>query len=228
MNIDDANWYEVLGVEQKSTQGEIKKAYRELAMKYHPDQNPDQTSDEEEQFKAIAFAYSILGDEEKRHLYDTGDFIGLEKQGFTDLETDLLALFHKHFEEWLTMEQEDALFSRAAVGSSPVEVLIDGIREDIKAQISNYKLKIQKQRSFIRMVERFAEISYTHKKQQTQKEIPKLAMNQSVATAESVLANLESELDNGISLLQMTEDFIKDVPKLDKPNPYIQFINSSA
>lgn len=61
--------YKILGVQKNATQDEIKKAYRDLALKYHPDKNPGD-SNAEEKFKTIQSAYDILGDSEKREIYD--------------------------------------------------------------------------------------------------------------------------------------------------------------
>jgi molecular chaperone DnaJ/curved DNA-binding protein len=61
--------YDVLGVDDDASKKEIKKAYRELARKHHPDRNPDDPN-AEEKFKEIQKAYSILSDEEKRQQYD--------------------------------------------------------------------------------------------------------------------------------------------------------------
>lgn len=64
------NYYEVLGVDKNASPDEIKKAYRVLAKKYHPDLN-DHSQEAEEKFKEINEAYSVLSDEEKRNNYDT-------------------------------------------------------------------------------------------------------------------------------------------------------------
>ncbi len=63
------DYYEILGVSKSATPEEIKSAYRKLALKYHPDRNPD-NKEAEEKFKAAAEAYSVLSDPEKRKRYD--------------------------------------------------------------------------------------------------------------------------------------------------------------
>ncbi|MEM7699465.1 MAG: molecular chaperone DnaJ [Verrucomicrobiota bacterium] len=63
------DYYEVLGVSKNAEEAEIKKAYRKLAVKYHPDKNPDDPS-AEEQFKELGEAYEILMDDQKRAAYD--------------------------------------------------------------------------------------------------------------------------------------------------------------
>ena len=67
------DFYDILGVPRTASADEIKKAYRKLAFKYHPDKNPGDKA-AEEMFKKITAAYDVLGDEEKRRQYDNGSF----------------------------------------------------------------------------------------------------------------------------------------------------------
>ena len=71
------DYYEVLGVSKTATEAEIKKAYRKLAMKYHPDYNPGD-KEAEEKFKEINEAHEVLSDPEKRQKYDQFGFAGVD------------------------------------------------------------------------------------------------------------------------------------------------------
>jgi len=63
------DYYEILGVSKNATEAELKKAYRQMAIKYHPDKNPDDKASEEK-FKEAAEAYEVLSNPEKRQRYD--------------------------------------------------------------------------------------------------------------------------------------------------------------
>lgn len=93
--------YGVLGVDRKASADDIKKAYRKLARKYHPDRNPDDAA-AEERFKEVQAAYDILGDPDKRKQYDRGGIFfgtgaprpgggagGFDTSGFGDILSNL-------------------------------------------------------------------------------------------------------------------------------------------
>ena len=74
------DYYEVLGVQKGATKDEIKKGYRKLAVKYHPDKNPG-NKEAEDKFKEATEAYEVLSDDQKRQIYDQYGFAGLEGMG---------------------------------------------------------------------------------------------------------------------------------------------------
>ena len=74
------DYYEVLGVDRNASAEDIKKAYRKLAIKYHPDKNPD-NKEAEEKFKEAAEAYSVLSDADKKARYDQFGHAGVEGAG---------------------------------------------------------------------------------------------------------------------------------------------------
>ncbi len=94
------DYYEVLGVSKSSSEDEIKKSYRKLAMKYHPDRNPDNPQ-AEESFKEASEAYDVLHDPEKRNLYDRYGHEGLQNAGFQGFQgfDDVFSNFGSIFED---------------------------------------------------------------------------------------------------------------------------------
>lgn len=77
-DIKSTDYYKVLGVDKQATDQEIAKAYKKLALKYHPDKNPDNKAEAEENFKRVTEAYEVLHDSEKRKTYDQFGREGLQ------------------------------------------------------------------------------------------------------------------------------------------------------
>jgi len=102
--LTELSYYEILEIERTATQEEIKKAYRKMALKYHPDRNQND-KEAEEKFKLVNEAYQVLSDEKKRAIYDRYGKAGLEGQGFhgfegqnyEDIMDDLSAIFESVF-----------------------------------------------------------------------------------------------------------------------------------
>jgi molecular chaperone DnaJ len=85
------DYYDVLGVGKGASKDEIKKAYRRLAVQFHPDRNPGDKQ-AEDKFKAATEAYEVLADQKKRQAYDQFGFSGLDGMGFG--AHDFSSVFH--------------------------------------------------------------------------------------------------------------------------------------
>jgi molecular chaperone DnaJ len=102
------DYYEVLGVQRNASKEDIKKAYRKLAIQYHPDRNPG-SKEAEEKFKEATEAYEVLADDKKRQTYDQFGFAGIEGMGgaahdfssvfrdFEDIFGDFSGIFDSFF-----------------------------------------------------------------------------------------------------------------------------------
>ncbi len=95
------DYYDILSVSRDAGAEEIKRAYRKLALQYHPDRNPGD-HEAEEQFKEAAEAYEVLRDSEKRQIYDRFGHAGLEGRGFTGFRgfEDIFSSFGDIFEDF--------------------------------------------------------------------------------------------------------------------------------
>lgn len=93
------DYYEILGISHNASSDEIKRAYRQMALKYHPDRNPG-NKEAEEKFKEAAEAYSVLIDSEKRSIYDRFGIDGLRGEGFRGF-TGFNASVFEEFEDIL-------------------------------------------------------------------------------------------------------------------------------
>jgi len=103
------DYYEVLGVQREADQKEIKRAYRKLAMDFHPDRN--KSDDAETKFKEASEAYEVLSDTNKRALYDQHGFAGLKDSGFSGFSgmgvEDIFSSFGDVFGDFFGQQRGD-------------------------------------------------------------------------------------------------------------------------
>ena len=77
----ERDYYEALGVDRNASNADVKKAYRRLAMRYHPDRNPDQVEEAANRFKEVKRAYEVLSNADKRSAYDQFSHAGVDAAG---------------------------------------------------------------------------------------------------------------------------------------------------
>jgi len=115
---DKRDYYDILGVNRNASDEEIKKRYRQLALKYHPDRNPGD-KEAEEHFKEAAEAYEVLRDPEKRQIYDRYGHAGLQGTGFQGFRgfDDIFSSFGDIFEDFFGFGSGSRSRRRARKGS---------------------------------------------------------------------------------------------------------------
>ncbi|XP_047597857.1 dnaJ homolog subfamily B member 7 [Lutra lutra] len=96
------DYYEVLGVQRYASPEDIKKAYRKVALKWHPDKNPENKEEAERKFKEVAEAYAVLSNNEKRDIYDKYGQEGLNGRGRSH--------FDDSFDNGFTFSKADDVF----------------------------------------------------------------------------------------------------------------------
>jgi molecular chaperone DnaJ len=95
------DYYEVLGVPRNVSEQDLKKAYRNLALKHHPDRNPEGQKEAEEKFKEITEAYSVLADKDKRARYDKYGHDGIKMgEGFPGFDASIFSDFGDIFSDF--------------------------------------------------------------------------------------------------------------------------------
>ena len=119
-------YYDVLGVGTDATKSEIKKAYRKLALQWHPDRNKGNKKEAEERFKEIAEAYEVLSDDTKRSAYDAGDGGSFDWEGFGGSTRNAYDLFEDMFDGKDPFEAFEEFFDDVQVEEiSPLQSLKD-------------------------------------------------------------------------------------------------------
>lgn len=146
------DYYEILGISRTASGDDVKRAYRQMALKFHPDRNPG-NKDAEEKFKEAAEAYSVLIDSEKRSIYDQFGHDGLRGEGFSgfsgfnssifeDFEDILGNFFNFSFGDFFGTRQREKAYYPARGRDLALEFEISledaakGIKKEIKVNRS--------------------------------------------------------------------------------------------
>ncbi|HIH12877.1 TPA: molecular chaperone DnaJ [Candidatus Woesearchaeota archaeon] len=156
----DKDYYQLLGVDRKATKEEIKKAYKKLAMKFHPDRAPeDKKKEYEEKFKEISVAASVLGDDKKRSQYDQfgnaafsdaggGSASGFEGYDFSDIMSQFrsgsFGNFDDVFDQLFGGNGQSRRGSRSARGSDllqEIEITLEDVAKGKKELLQLNKLE---------------------------------------------------------------------------------------
>ena len=125
--MSDQDYYELLGVPKSASKEEVKRAYRRLAKKYHPDLNKDNPKQAEEMFKRISEAYEVLVDDDKRRIYDTYGPEGLKQQVWGGQGFDWDRFTHAaDIEDLFGRDFFSSFFRGAGFGGSLFEDLLGG------------------------------------------------------------------------------------------------------
>ncbi|KAK1116453.1 hypothetical protein K0M31_019041 [Melipona bicolor] len=116
------DYYKVLEVQRNATSGDIKKAYRKLALKWHPDKNPENLEEANKRFKEISEAYEVLIDEKKRRVYDQYGKEGLQMPGGKRRHKDD---FDPHFAGTFMFRDPEEVFKEFFGGTSFEDLFSD-------------------------------------------------------------------------------------------------------
>jgi len=139
------DFYEVLGVERGASDEELKKAYRKLAMRFHPDRNPDDPS-AAEKFKEATEAYQVLSDPDKRRIYDQYGREGLRGSGFGGAGVDPRDIFASIFGQAGLADLFEGMFGGGRGGPRQGSHLRIGLRVTLKEAFTGVERTLELRR----------------------------------------------------------------------------------
>merc|ERR1740129_2413065 len=178
---DADDYYRVLGINRDASPEDVKKAYRKLALKWHPDRNPDDQATAEAEFKRVAKAYSVLSDSERRAAYD---HFGEDTTQFTEAQAN----------------EEAAKIFRAMFGNKPIHQIIREVEEvfgqqqaEMSEQEAQLRARAQQLRLEAATLELRARQAYSPSQQ---RHLLRLAASKSQEADQAVLSLQATQLQN--------------------------------
>jgi curved DNA-binding protein CbpA len=139
------NYYQILGLDKNADENQIKKAYKKLAIKYHPDKNPN-NKEAEEKFKTICEAYSILSDKDKKEQYDRFGKQGINSNFRCNTNVNPDEIFNSFFRSDPFNDFESNIFSNISnirirkCDENKIDIISNGTRVLIKDLINSKEL----------------------------------------------------------------------------------------
>lgn len=139
------NYYQILGLDKNADENQIKKAYKKLAIKYHPDKNPN-NKEAEEKFKIICEAYSVLSDKDKKEQYDTFGKQGINSNFRCHTEVNPNEIFNMFFRSDPFNDFESPVFSNISnsrfrkCNENKIDIISNGTKVLIKDLINSKEL----------------------------------------------------------------------------------------
>ena len=139
------NYYQILGLDKNADENQIKKAYKKLAIKYHPDKNPN-NKEAEEKFKTICEAYSILSDKDKKEQYDRFGKQGMNSNFSYNTEVNPNEIFNMFFRSDPFDDFEAHIFSNISnnrfrkYNENKIDIISNGAKVLIKDLINSKEL----------------------------------------------------------------------------------------
>lgn len=146
------DYYEILGVDKGASQDEIKKAYRKVAIKFHPDKNPD-NPEAEENFKEAAEAYEILSNTEKRQQYDRFGHAGMNGGGFSGQGMNMEDIFSQFGDIFGGGSPFESFFGGGGGGGRRRQRKGSNLRIKLKLSLSEIAHGVEKKIKVNRMVQ---------------------------------------------------------------------------
>lgn len=199
----DFNLYEVLGVKSDASVEEIKKAYRNLSKKYHPD-IPGTGKEEEEIFKNLGIAHAILIDVRKRALYDLGRWDELEPENEINLneaEQNLVAMFQKKLE--VIQDNYDVDDGESYI----LKNIVDEIKCSLDKEIINYERSLYDLEELIYLLKHML-LKVFFKEKKTKNNLMKMAINQLISLKEGEIDDIKKEIALAKNMLSILDDFL--------------------
>ncbi|ETW27742.1 hypothetical protein PFFCH_04867 [Plasmodium falciparum FCH/4] len=143
-HFSNKNFYDILNIKKDSNKNEIKQAYRKLALKYHPDRNPNNRKESEQKFREITEAYETLSDDNKKKMYDSqlnnGFYSNNFNNNYYNTTSNSNHMNYNYQSKRMTDEEIENVFKNVFGNMNLNDIFKSNIFNEVKCEISIYLL----------------------------------------------------------------------------------------